>query len=102
MFYREKIKYFLLQWLTLRQLIVSVIIVSVDCIATVWSVWSPHDSQGLSRRERFVTQQPLNGGKECGHLIETRLGTYQIVRLFPIHRYHGKEYSLLIQTMSGI
>lgn len=50
--------------------------VPIDCVVTKWSDWSPHDNNGHSHRERYMTQPALNGGAECPVTYQTKLGIY--------------------------
>lgn len=52
--------------------------VPINCLVTVWSEWGPLDDSGISRRERTIIVKPLNGGKICPVLKDSKNGMYFI------------------------
>ncbi|CAH0388371.1 unnamed protein product [Bemisia tabaci] len=48
----------------------------VDCVTSEWSPWGHCSSlcgPGMQNRTRQVLQPPLNGGRECGSLVQTKV-----------------------------
>ena len=65
----------------------------VPCVVSPWGPWSHPDNTGMSKRIRNVIQEPLNGGKDCPPLEQTRNGMYlshymiEYMLLFLINNY---------------
>lgn len=53
--------------------------VPINCLVSVWSEWGPLDDSGISRRERTIIVKPLNGGKICPVLKDSKNGMYFII-----------------------
>ena len=48
--------------------------VPINCVVSQWSKFTPANEAGVSYRSRYIKVHPLNGGKACPPLTETKKG----------------------------